>query len=104
MAGILELEFVALTAENRADPLHKGSSFLRIWACCRIARPEVVGAFGVVLPGDPICPGEVSPGPVDGDDGARLVDNRYVRGEAVQRRLPFLAALGFLFPGSLLAS
>jgi hypothetical protein len=103
MTGILELEFFALTAEDRADPIRKRSSLFGIRARCRIACPEVVGALGVVLPGNPVCPGKVSPGLVDGDDGTRLVDDRYVRGEAVQRPLPFLAALGFLLPGSLLA-
>src|SRR5215208_7823224 len=73
-------------------------------ARCRIACPEVVGAFGVVLRSYSICPGKVSPGFVDGDDGTRLVDNRYVRGEAVQGALAVLAASGFLLPCSLLTS
>src|SRR5215213_9134734 len=103
MAGILKLEFIALTAENRADPLRKRGSFFRMRARCRIACPEVVVAFGVGLPGNPVCPGKVSPGLVDGDDGTRLVDDSYVRGEAVQRALPFLAEVGFLLPRSLLA-
>src|SRR5918998_4443609 len=99
MAGILELESFASAAENRTDPLRKRSSFFRMRARCRIACPEVVGAFGVGLPGNPVCPGKVSPSLVDGDDGTRLVDDRYVRGEAVQRPLPFFAAVGFLLPG-----
>src|SRR5919112_3313478 len=99
MAGILQLEFGALAAENRADPLCKGSSLLGMCAHCRIACPEVVGPFGVVLRGYSICPGKVSPGFVDGDDGTRLVDNRYVRGEAVQGPLAVLAAPGFLLFG-----
>src|SRR5215210_8886472 len=70
----------------------------------RITCPEVIGAFGVVLRCYSICPGKVSPGLVDGDDGTRLVDNRYVRGEAVQGPLAVLAALGFLLLGGLLAS
>src|SRR5215210_9268995 len=104
VAGILQLEFFALAAENRADPLRKWSSLLGIRPSCRIACPEVVGSFGVVLRGYSVCPGKVSPGFVDGDDGARLVDNRYVRGEAVQGPLVVLAVPGFLLPGGLLAS
>src|SRR3954451_23803793 len=104
MAGILQLEFFALAAENRADPLRKGSSLLGMCARCRIACPEVVGAFGVVLRVHSICPGKISPSLVDGDDGTRLVDNRDVRREAVQGTLAVLAASGFLLPGSLLAS
>src|SRR5215210_2280361 len=73
-------------------------------ARCRIACPEVVGSFGVGLPSYSICPGKVSPGFVDGDDGTRLVDYRYMRGEAVQGPLAVLAASGFLLPGVLLAS
>src|SRR5918995_7032810 len=104
MARILQLEFGALAAENRADPLRKGSSLLGMCAHCRIACPEVVGSFGVDPRGYSICPGKVSPGFVDGDDGTRLVDNRYVRGEAVQGSSVVLAAPGFLLPGGLLAS
>src|ERR687889_2428447 len=104
MAGILQLEFFALAVENRADPLRKRSSLLGMCSHCRIACPEVVGSFGVVLRGYSICPGKVSPGFVDGDDGSLLVDNRYVRGEAVQGPLVVLAAPGFLLPGSLFAS
>src|SRR5215217_8158910 len=104
VAGILQLEFFALPAENRADPLRKGSSLLGIQPSCRIACSEVVGAFGVVLRVYSICLGKVSPGLVDGDDGTRLVDNRYVRGEAVQGALAVLAAPGFFLPGGLFAS
>src|ERR671939_40150 len=104
MAGILQLEFFALAAENRADPLRKGSSFLGMCTRRRIACPQVVGSFGVVLSGCSICPGKVSPGLVDGDDGTRLVDNRYVRGEAVQGPSAVRAALGFFLSGGLLAS
>src|SRR5215211_4369508 len=104
MAGILKLEFFALAAENRADPLRKWSSLVGIRARCRVAGPEVVGAFGVLLRGYSICPGKVSPGLVDGDDFTRLVDNRYVRGEAVQGPLAVLAAPGFLLTCSLLTS
>src|SRR5215218_6200593 len=104
VAGILQLEFFALPAENRADPLRKGSSLLGIQPSCRIACSEVVGAFGVVLRVYSICLGKVSPGLVDGDDGTRLVDNRYVSGEAVQGPLVVLAAKGFLLPCSLLTS
>src|SRR5215212_11841721 len=103
MAGILQLEFFALAAENRADPLRKWSSLLGIRARCRVAGPEVVGAFGVLLRGYSICPGKVSPGLVDGDDFTRLVDNRYVRGEAIQGPLAVLAVSGFLLPGGLFA-
>src|SRR5215212_8747094 len=104
MAGILQLEFFALAAEDRADPLRKWSSLLGMCASCRIAYPEVVGAYGVVLRGYSICPGKVSPGFVDGDDGTRLVNNRYVRREVVQGPLAVLASSGFLLPGGLLAS
>src|ERR687896_631651 len=104
MARILKLEFLAPAAENRTNALRNWSSFFRILTRCRIAHPEVVDAFGVVLPGNPICLSKVSPSLVDGDDGTRLVDNRYVRGETIQSPLPFLTALGFFFPGSLLAS
>src|SRR5918995_7216856 len=104
MARILQLEFFALAAENRADPLRKGGSLLGMCTRCRIACPEVVGAFGVVLRGYSICQGKVSPGFVDGEDNTRLVDNRYVRGEAVQGPLAVLAAAGFLLLGGLLAS
>src|SRR5215212_6898729 len=104
MAGILQLEFFALAAENRADPLRKWSSLLGIRPSCRIACPEVVGAFGVVLRRRSICSGTVSPGLVDGDDVPRLVDNRYVRGKTVQGPLAVLAASGLLLPGGLLAS
>jgi hypothetical protein len=69
MAGILKLEFIAPTAENRTNSLRKWSSFLRILTRCRIAHPEVVDAFGVVLLGSPTCLSKVSPGLVDGDDG-----------------------------------
>src|SRR5215212_9641040 len=104
MAGILQLEFFALAAENRADPLRKWSSLLGMCARCRIASPEVVGAFSEVLRVYSVCPGKVSPGLVDGDDDPRLVDNRDVRREAVQGALAVLAASGFLLPGGLLAS
>src|ERR671916_952041 len=104
MAGILYLEFFALAAENRADPRRKWSSLLGMRARCRIAYQEVVGALDVALCGCSICPGKVSPGFVDGDDGTCLLDNRYVRGEAVQGPLAVLAASGFLLPGVLLAS
>src|SRR5215204_3665495 len=104
MAGILQLEFFALAAENRADPLRKWSSLLGIRPSCRIACPEVVGSFCIVVRGCSICPGKVSPGLVDGDDSTRLVDNRYVRGEAVQGPLAVLASSGLLLPCSLLTS
>src|SRR5215211_7096203 len=73
-------------------------------ARCRITCPEVVGALGVVLRSYSICPGKGSPGLVDGDDGSRLVDNRYMRGEAVQGPLAVLASSGFLLTCSLLTS
>src|SRR5919112_4923870 len=101
MARVLQLEFFALAVENRADPLRKGSSLLRMRAHCRIACLEVVGSFGVVLRSYSICPGKVSPGFVDGDDGTLLVNNRYVSGEDVQGPLAVLASSGFLLPGSL---
>src|SRR5919206_3589612 len=104
MARILKLECFALAAENRTDPVRKWSSLSRICARCRFTHLEVVGTFGVVLPGHPICLSKGSPGFVDGNDSTRFVDNRYVRGEAVQRPLQLLAALGFSYPGSLLAS
>src|SRR5215210_396405 len=103
MARILELEYLALTVENRTDPLRKRSSFSGIRARCRIAHLEVVGAFGVARPRDPIGPGKLPPGLVDGDDGSRLVEDSYVCGEAIQCPLEFLAAPGFFFPGRLLA-
>src|SRR3712207_3133651 len=104
MAGILKLVFLAPTAENRTYSLREWSSFLRILTRCRIAHPKVVEAFGVVLPVNPTRLSKVSPSLVDGDDGTRLVDNRYVRGETIQSPLPFLTALGFFFPSSLLTS
>jgi hypothetical protein len=82
MTRILERELLSLARENRTDPLRECSSVYGFLAYRRLANSEVVGACRNVSNGTIGC-GKCSPALVDENDDARLIENRYVRGEAV---------------------
>jgi hypothetical protein len=81
MAGIFERELHSPPVKNRAYPLRERGSVLITRR--RFTHPEVVGTLRNV-PNGTVGGGEVSPGFVNEDDGARPVEDRDVRGEAVQ--------------------
>jgi len=82
MAGVLERELLSPARENRTDPLRERSSVFGLFAYRRLANSEVVGPFRNVS-NSTIGYSKFSPGLVDETDDARLVENRYMRGETI---------------------
>ena len=82
MAGVLECKLFPPAGENRADPLRESSGVCGLLAYRRLTNLEVVGAFRDV-PHGAVGFGKFSPGLVDENNDARLVENCYVCGETV---------------------
>jgi hypothetical protein len=82
MTRVLECELFPPARENRADPLRESSSVCGLLAYRRLTNLEVVGALRNVSYGA-VGSSKFSPSLIDENNGARLIENCYVRGEAV---------------------
>jgi hypothetical protein len=103
VAWVFHLEALPPAGEHGPYPLRECGGFFGVQPRRRLANPQVVGALGDPPRIASVSLGERPPHPVHGDDLARLVEDSYVRGEAIQRLLQFLATLRLFLPGGLLA-
>src|SRR5919202_3125558 len=83
MAGVLHRKLFSVSREHRTYPLGESGGMFGLLTCRRVANPKIVGAFRNV-PDSSVEFGKISPSLIDGNDGARAVDDGYVHGEHVQ--------------------
>ena len=86
VAGVLEGEVAALSADNLADAFRHPRGVIRLISGGRVARFQVIGADGVILfvGLDGMAVEEIAPSLVDDDDLPCGVQHAYMRGNGVE--------------------
>src|ERR1022692_3825586 len=97
MTGIFQVEILSALCDHISNTRGDDNGLLGAFACCLIARAQIIGPWAAELFRQPITRSELVPSGIDDDDGSIFVQHRNVGAQGVQCFLKELASNALLW-------